>query len=152
MELAKLKSGRVIDLDYAHEVIEKNKKDIEVYGNKKTVLFAVESQAGRRTSTEYLTTSKLRNLLTMVNNLYTQVYNDPSATLSENVRDELSYLKVKFAYEAGRNASVRSFIEKTKVSQLVDHVLKHNTKKYFLDYCKYFEALVAYAKFYKMED
>ncbi|MDT2808914.1 type III-A CRISPR-associated protein Csm2 [Enterococcus asini] len=152
MELAKFKNGGVIDLDYAHEVIKKNKKEIEVYGKKKMVLFSVEPQGGRRTPPEYLTTSKLRNLLTMVNNLYTQVYNDPSATLSENVRDELSYLKVKFAYEAGRNASVRSFIEKTKVSQLVDHVLKHNTKKYFLDYCKYFEALVAYAKFYKMED
>ncbi|EGQ1318997.1 type III-A CRISPR-associated protein Csm2, partial [Staphylococcus pseudintermedius] len=26
------------------------------------------------------------------------------------------------------------------------------SKKFFLDYCKYFEALVAYAKYYQKED
>ena len=57
MELAKFKNGGVIDLDYAHAVIEKNRKEIEVYGKKKTVLFSVEPQGGRRTPPEYLTTN-----------------------------------------------------------------------------------------------
>lgn len=144
MQLGKLKNGTIIDLTYAKKVIEENKKEVDrrVRG---TVVKKPEFFGG-------LTTSKLRNLLTLVNNVYTQVYNDPSFELSESVLDELEYLKVKFAYEAGREASVDQFIKKTHLSTLIDLAVKNKSRKYFLDYCKYFEALVAYAKFYKMGD
>nr|WP_240627009.1 type III-A CRISPR-associated protein Csm2 [Staphylococcus microti] len=36
--------------------------------------------------------------------------------------------------------------------QIIDKVIEKRSKKYFLDYCKYFEALVAYAKYYQKED
>lgn len=140
MELARTKAGTPVDLNYAHMVIKNNYKESNSHGKAKIVFFSG------------LTTSKLRNLLDLVNQIYTKVYNSTSPELSEEIRDELEYLKVKFAYEAGREQAVKEFIEKTSVSLLVDRVLKNNTKKFFLDYCKYFEALVAYAKFYKMED
>lgn len=141
MELAKLKSGASVDLNFARKVVERNVKEVtDRRGNKKTEFFGG------------LTTSKLRNLLELVNQLYTKVYNSSEDELSEEICDELEYMKVKFAYEAGREPAVRKFIEETLVSVLLDRVIKHKTKKFFLDYCKYFEALVAYAKFYKMED
>ncbi|MDT2760808.1 type III-A CRISPR-associated protein Csm2 [Enterococcus xiangfangensis] len=141
MELARLKNGTPVDLNYARKVVEQNQKEVsDRRGDTKVIFF------------KGLTTSKLRNLLELVNHIYTKVYNDPSKELSEDIRDELEYLKVKFAYEAGREPAVREFIDKTYVKLLLDRVLKKNTKKFFLDYCKYFEALVAYAKFYKMED
>ncbi|MFP3770532.1 type III-A CRISPR-associated protein Csm2 [Enterococcus faecium] len=141
MELARTKNGIPVDLNYARKVVEQNRKEVSNgRGGTKVSFFGG------------LTTSKLRNLLELVNHIYTKAYNDPSKELSEDIRDELEYLKIKFAYEAGREPAVREFIEKTKVSILLDIVLKKNTKKFFLDYCKYFEALVAYAKFYKMED
>ena len=34
---------------------------------------------------------------------------------------------------------------------IIDRVIQKN-QKFFLDYCKYFEALVAYAKYYQKED
>lgn len=141
MKLAKLKSGNYIDLSYAQKVIKQNcKTEKDFKGKDKTVLF------------EGLTTSKLRNLLDYLNHIYTKVYNETDTNLSEDVCDELDYLKVKFAYEAARDKSVALFIQKTHVSQIVDVVIKNKTKKKFLDYCKYFEALVAYAKFYNKED
>ncbi len=140
MKLAKTKTGEMIDLNFARKVVEENKRVKDNRGRQEIVLF------------NGLTTSKLRNLLELINHVYTKVYNSDDTTLSEDVRDELEYLKVKFAYESGREPAVRTFIEKTYVDKLVDVVLKKNTKKFFLDYCKYFEALVAYAKFYRMGD
>ncbi|MGM0216493.1 type III-A CRISPR-associated protein Csm2 [Enterococcus sp. AZ109] len=137
MELAKTKNGTPIDLNYARKVVEDNRKKD---GKNKYTFF------------DGLTTSKLRNLLDLVNHIYIKVYNNPSSELSEDIKDELEYLKVKFAYEAGRDKAVRKFIEETSISLLVDKVLEEKTRKFFLDYCKYFEALVAYAKFYKMGD
>lgn len=141
MELMRTEWGTKVDLNYAQRTIERNRQEGTNNKNRKNYIFF----GG-------LTTSKLRKLLSLVNLIYTKVYNEPSNELSEEIRDELEYLKVKFAYEAGRDYSVRQFIEKSMVGLLIDEVLKNNTKKFFLDYCKYFEALVAYAKFYKMRD
>ena len=58
MKLGKLKSGKIIDLAYAEEVIKKNSQEIESYGKAKTVLFPVEINRGRRIDYTYLTTSK----------------------------------------------------------------------------------------------
>lgn len=35
---------------------------------------------------------------------------------------------------------------------IIDRVIQKESKKFFLGYCKYFEALVAYAKYYQKED
>lgn len=99
-----------------------------------------------------LTTSKLRSLLDMVNHLYTQVSSTNSLTLTESQINELEYFKVKFAYEAGRERSVKDFLRVTQVRELLDVVIKDKSRKTFLNYCRYFEAIIAYAKFYGMRD
>ncbi|EIQ4001693.1 type III-A CRISPR-associated protein Csm2, partial [Staphylococcus pseudintermedius] len=138
MILAKTKKGVHIDLKFAHDVIKDN---IETQNstNKKenNVLF------------KGLTTSKLRSLMEQVNRLYTIVSNSNSELLSDDFLDELEYLKVKFYYEAAREKSVDIFLQKTFMIQIIDQAIKKKSKKYFLNYCKYFEALVAYAKFYQ---
>ncbi|HDT9023141.1 TPA: type III-A CRISPR-associated protein Csm2, partial [Staphylococcus pseudintermedius] len=135
MILAKTKKGVHIDLKFAHDVIKDN---IETQNstNKKenNVLF------------KGLTTSKLRSLMEQVNRLYTIVSNSNSELLSDDFLDELEYLKVKFYYEAAREKSVDIFLQKTFMIQIIDQAIKKKSKKYFLNYCKYFEALVAYAK------
>ncbi|HDU1416962.1 TPA: type III-A CRISPR-associated protein Csm2, partial [Staphylococcus pseudintermedius] len=134
MILAKTKKGVHIDLKFAHDVIKDN---IETQNstNKKenNVLF------------KGLTTSKLRSLMEQVNRLYTIVSNSNSELLSDDFLDELEYLKVKFYYEAAREKSVDIFLQKTFMIQIIDQAIKKKSKKYFLNYCKYFEALVAYA-------
>lgn len=101
MILAKTKSGKTIDLTFAHEVVKSNVKNVkDRRGKEKQVLF------------NGLTTSKLRNLMEQVNRLYTIAFNSNEDQLNEEFIDELEYLKIKFYYEAGREKSVDEFLKK----------------------------------------
>ena len=141
MILAKTKSGKIIDLNFAHEVVKNNlKMEKDKRGKEELKLFSG------------LTTSKLRNLMEQVNRLYTMIFNSTEEKLSRNFTDELEYLKIKFYYEAGREKSVDEFLKKTLMFPIIDKVIQKESKKFFLDYCKYFEALVAYSKYYQKED
>ena len=95
MILAKTKSGKKIDLTFAHEVVKSNVKTVKnKRGKEKQVLF------------NGLTTSKLRNLMEQVNRLYTIAFNSTEDQLNEEFIDELEYLKIKFYYEAGREKAL----------------------------------------------
>ena len=89
-----------------------------------------------------LTTTKLRRLYSLVMNIYTKV-----GTLDdfEEHRTDLQYLKVKMAYEAGRDDSVKAFLSKTGLRELIDRIESYDQ---FILYCRYAESLVAYFKFY----
>ena len=140
MILYETKNGKIINLNFAHEVVQNNLKPSNKKGRKKQVLF------------NGLTTSKLRKLMEQVNRLYTIAFNSNEDQLNEEFIDELEYLKIKFYYEAGREKSVDEFLKKTLMFPIIDRVIQKESKKFFLDYCKYFEALVAYAKYYQKED
>lgn len=140
MILYETKNGKIINLNFAHEVVQNNLKPSNKKGRKKQVLF------------NGLTTSKLRKLMEQVNRLYTIAFHSNEDQLNEEFIDELEYLKIKFYYEAGREKSVDEFLKKTWMFPIIDRVIQKESKKFFLDYCKYFEALVAYAKYYQKED
>lgn len=140
MILYETKNGKIINLNFAHEVVQNNLKPSNKKGRKTQVLF------------NGLTTSKLRKLMEQVNRLYTIAFNSNEDQLNEEFIDELEYLKIKFYYEAGREKSVDEFLKKTWMFPIIDRVIQKESKKFFLDYCKYFEALVAYAKYYQKED
>ena len=61
----------------------------------------------------------------------------------------MQYLRVKMAYEAGRDSAVKEFLEKTHLMETVRHIV---TYEQFLLYCRYAESLVAYFKFYGGKD
>ncbi|MEB7816243.1 type III-A CRISPR-associated protein Csm2 [Mammaliicoccus sciuri] len=141
MELIKTKDGTTVNLNFAQNIVEKNLKPNQ----------------NKRSYEKYslfngLSTSKLRNLMEQVNRLYTIAFNLNEEELPESFIDELEYLKVKFYYEAGREKSVNKFIDETYMLEIIDKIIEKRSKKYFLDYCKYFEALVAFSKYYKKED
>lgn len=140
MKLAKTNQGTIIDLEFAHKVVQNNIKTIKVKGKPKEVIFGG------------LTTSKLRGLMEEINRLHMIVFNKVDDELSEDIIDEIEYVKVKFYYEAGREKTVNEFLKKTFMFDILNRVIKKKSKKYFLDYCKYFEALVAFAKYYQKED
>ena len=93
-----------------------------------------------------LTTSKIRNILSMVSDLY----NDTQRLKGEKLSDELymrtQYLKMRLAYEAGRDKITKDFIEKAKLMKEIDNIAKSRTA--LLNFCHYVEALVAYHKYY----
>lgn len=101
---------------------------------------------------EKITTTKLRNLMAPINYLYSKVQQELETNLSKDVIDELEYIKIRFIYEAGREADVKIFIEKAKLNEYIDEVMKKSDKKTFLEFCRYFESLVAYAKYYEKKE
>lgn len=97
-----------------------------------------------------VTTSKIRNLLAMSADIYNEVINCRSEALSEEIRGRISYLKIRFIYEAGREPSVKSFIEKACILNYIKEI--NGSKKKYLLFHKYMEALVAYHRYHGGKD
>ena len=110
------------------------------------ILKLKEKKDMRGRSIAVVTTSKLRNLLSMTADLYNEVINQPDDGLNEEICSRIEYLRVRFLYEAGREPSVKNLINE---AQLVD-VLKeiNGSKKNYILFSQYMEALVAFRKYH----
>lgn len=97
-----------------------------------------------------VTTSKIRNLLAMSADIYNEVVNSKDDKLSNDIIGRINYMKLRFYYEAGRERSVKDFLEKTEVLKIIDEI-KGSRKNYIL-FSHYLEALVAFRKFYGGND
>ena len=95
---------------------------------------------------QQLSVSKLRQIYGLIMNLYTQI-NVPDDFNSH--KGDLQYLRVKMAYESGREKAVERFLKETKLMDAIDAV---QTYEQFMLYCRYAESLVAYFKFYGGRD
>ena len=61
-----------------------------------------------------LTTSKIRNILSLVSDLYNDAQRYRSEELSEDLYNRVQYLKMRMAYEAGRENTVKEFLKKAE--------------------------------------
>ena len=94
-----------------------------------------------------LTTSKLRNILSMVSDIYNrEVGRVSESELTEENQTALQMLRVRIAYEVKRDEDVGTF---SKEAHLIEYIkgLGRDRKK-FLAFAHYMEALVAYHRFY----
>ncbi|MCM1578183.1 MAG: type III-A CRISPR-associated protein Csm2 [Ruminococcus sp.] len=96
-----------------------------------------------------VTSSQMRNLLTLVNELYNAVRNDTSQKLSDELVSRTQYVKMRIAYNAGRDKKVKEFAEKSKIMDYLDGA--GDSREELILVCHYMEALVAYHKFYRGE-
>ncbi len=92
-----------------------------------------------------LTTSKIRSILAMVSELYNDTQRLRAETLSDELIGRVQYLKMRVAYEAGRDDVVRDFVEMAQLLGEIDRVGRK--KERLILFCHYMEALVAYHKF-----
>jgi CRISPR-associated protein Csm2 len=99
-----------------------------------------------------LTTSKIRNLLSMITDIYNTVSMRLDEKLDNDILGHIQYLKMRFAYEAGRDntQAVRKFVEKAEIFKHIDEI--QTSRSQLLIFCRYMEALVAYHKFYGGRD
>ena len=106
-----------------------------------------------------LTTGQIRKFLTAVNSLTSKItvykaQHGQLDTLPDNLVAEIKYLKVKIAYQAGRdksrNNTIKTFVEKAKLFEKIDTI--GNNIQEFEKFAYYIEALVAYHKFYGGRD
>ena len=92
-----------------------------------------------------LTTSKIRNLLSMTSALF----DESKAKRFDQLTDKLAYLRVQYVYQAGREAAVRDLVEKGEILEALKEV--HNTES-LQRFCRYMEALVAYFRYHGGKD
>ena len=112
------------------------------YAKDAELIVSTAKNKGRDSWFEGLSTSKLRGIYGLITNVYTRV-NKPE-DFEGNLGD-LQYIKVKMAYEAGREKTVKDFLGATGLMSALDNV---KTYDQFILYCRYAESLVAYFKFY----
>lgn len=93
-----------------------------------------------------VTTTKLRSIYGLIMSIYVKV---TSPQEYEAAKPDIQYLKVRMAYEAGREDSVKDFLKETNLRSLVDGVASYEQ---FMLYCRFAEALVAYFKFFGGKD
>lgn len=100
-----------------------------------------------------LTTSQIRNLLSVSADIYNEIMND-SVEKGDKLPAELSgrinYLKVRFIYEAGRDSKVRNFVETAEILKILDSI--QGSRKNYLLFSRYMEALVAFHRYYGGRD
>jgi len=104
----------------------------------------------QRTGAIELTTSKIRNLLSMSTDIYNEVIHDNQEHLSEEIQGRVQYLRLRVVYEAGREKVVKDFIEKAHIVELISAIGKSRGK--LLLFCNYMEALTAYHKYHGGRD
>lgn len=97
-----------------------------------------------------VTTSKLRNLLAMTADIYNEVIVLKEDKLPEDIKGRINYLKIRFLYEAGREKGVKNLVKEAEILNHLDDI-KGSRKQYLL-FSRYMEALVAYRKFHVEKD
>lgn len=107
-----------------------------------------EAENGRRSPK--LTTSKIRNLLAMTADLYNDAKHYSGNKLDGDMISRIQYLKMHFAYEAGREKAVKNLMIKADIMRIIDQI--GSDKDQLILFCHYMEALVAYHRYYGGQD
>lgn len=94
---------------------------------------------------QIVTTSKIRNILSMAADIYDKALQNKEDKLSDEIVSRIEYLRVRVIYECGREPKVKDFVNS---ANLLDYIkmIGNDKKKYILFY-HYLEALVAFHKF-----
>lgn len=103
----------------------------------------------RRKNQKGITTSKIRNLLAMSADIYNEVL-EQGEKLPEEINARIDYLRMRVAYESGREWLVKEFVEKTKIMEALKEI--QGSRKQFILFNHYMEALVAYHRYYGGKD
>lgn len=97
-----------------------------------------------------LTTTKIRNLLSLLNVIQQMVKEKPENQLGDDIMGKIQYFKMRCAYEAGRESSVKDFVKKSNLMAYIDQI--GDSKEGFELFFHYVEALVAYHRYYGGEN
>lgn len=97
-----------------------------------------------------VTTSKIRNLLSMISDIYNEILDKPEEELNERIKDRIAYLRVRFVYESGREPSVMHFVETAGILEYLKQI--NGKRSAFILFSRYMEALVAYFKFFGLDE
>ena len=89
---------------------------------------------------------QLRNLLAMTADIYNQILIYPSEKLDDELVGRIEYLRVRVMYECGREPKVKEFVKKAEIIDILKEI--NTSKKNYLLFSRYMEALIAFHKYY----
>ena len=109
-----------------------------------------EQQRRGRGELKIVTTSKIRNLLAMTADIYNQVMICQNDKLNDDLKGRIEYLRVRFMYECGREELVKNFVEEADILPILKEI--NGSKKNYILFSRYMEALIAFHKYYGGKD
>ena len=95
-----------------------------------------------------ISSNQLRNILILFNEVNYIIQHETDKKLSDDLQSRTQYIKMRIAYNAGKEPSVRKFINDSKIMDYLDLVGESRDELVLV--CKYMESLVAYHKFYNL--
>ena len=95
---------------------------------------------------DIVTTSKIRNLMAMNADIYNQVLTKSAEKLDDEICGRIEYLRVRFMYECGREPKVKEFVQQAEILEILKEIKQ--SKKNYLLFSRYMEALIAFHKYY----
>ena len=99
-----------------------------------------ESKQKCRGKVNIVTTSK------MTADIYNQVLTYTSEKLDDEICGRIEYLRIRFIYECGREPKVKAFVKQAEILEILKEI--RQSKKNYLLFSKYMEALIAFHKYY----
>lgn len=93
-----------------------------------------------------ISNSKIRRLFSLVIPVFNRERLSANEKISKESRDALMMARVRMAYEAGRDPTVKEFIEKSKLMEYIKGIGDDREK--FIRFSRYMEALVAWHRYY----
>ena len=99
-----------------------------------------------------ITTSQIRNILSMAADIYNQLMTEDTSgdALQPEISQRIDYLRVRCIYSAGRDDDVKDFLDVSKLMEQLGKIA--GSRKMFMLFYRYMEALVAYHRFHGGRD
>lgn len=92
-----------------------------------------------------VTTSKIRGMLSMVSEIYNEENRSTEKELQEKNVVKINLMRVRVAYECGRDNAVKDFVAKTKLLEYLKGISRDRAD--LIRFAHYMEALVAYHRY-----
>ena len=75
-----------------------------------------------------LTTSRIRNILSLVTGIYNRVLHETRNELSEEICEEIQYLRLRIVYEAGKDQDVKNFMNQANLLENIQDIGKNRER------------------------
>lgn len=99
---------------------------------------------------DMVTTSKIRNLLSMAADIYNQVLDCKDNELPTELVSRIDYLRVRFIYECGRDEKTKDLVDEADLLSILKQI--NGDKNNYILFYHYMEALVAFKRYMNRND
>lgn len=107
---------------------------------------AVMKKIGELRKNDQITTSKLRNIFTLVTDIFNVEQLRSETALDSGSVAKLQMMRIRVLYEAGREESTKKFVEEAKLIEYIKGI--GTSRDNLIRFAHYMEALVAYHRFF----